>query len=623
MRELRENVLSILLSSGGRQGGSDAHAAANPVASRYPASVTPAPPPPPPPYHHAPVAVPAWSPGAGSPMSWVTPARPVEADVRVAELTAGLVAATDVERRQARTIRRLAAQLERAERLERGRGASPRDRDGDRDRARDRPAARQSTPRRKAPRTPPLSVVDEDEEEEEEEEEEGGGAEGDDANCRDYRGSGSRMAPRRPRTRQHPQRPASAPRKQTSAAKSAKAAAEASKHASRSAATSGAKPPAAAAAAAATAADDAEFQALRRKVLALEHRGSLVEENVLLRAERTAAKEEVGHMSAVLAEIRQSASSLMADRDELLATINLLRRQNEQNARGGGGGGGGDHQGQQQHHSAEAPAPPPPAHHLDRGELQTLVKDGVQQRQSPSSIRFPDFDTPTPRRAGPSSMRAEDAGDEDACREADAPPSMEGALRAELRAVIEENAALSNRVIELERRQGASEGAGREATVEDVNASLLDDLRTEVLVLSSVAESMRFDFIGGGDAAPTQATLTAMDGGATAALLARFGDGGLEVRGAEACQGHDLRSITELVAQVRQSVALKYGEWLSSAPGRKQSTVELCDVTGLDGSAGPGGAPPRRLECDISDDSGTWDVSPQRAPPRGDSRQTP
>jgi hypothetical protein len=580
LQQMRQQVLSSIYSSGGRQNQVDS--GVSPASNHRPASL-----PPPDPVQtpaeqrypngylvSPPSSLPAraWAHPEGSTVSRATQQRPGEADIRVAELDAARIAAQTIQCRQAETIHRLAAQLGRAERLERSR-------------ERKRRSARvQSTPRRKksTPSRRDADEFDEDLSIEDEGEEWASRVDRSDSKVR----KSSLSASRRPRETPRPTSSASK-RQAHGSGFGVKAVSWPSEEQPRprSRTTSARK---------LNSADDNDFEKVRRKVLALNSRASLVDENASLRADNARAKEEAQHFQSFIADIRRSFSSLLADQDEMRSLIQSLQPRNESR-------GTAVKPDATRRASAEQPE-------ARVNNLETPRKQGYASHfQSPTDIRFSGFDTPTPCRAGPE-VDGEDGRNErlHAAIGPETSPSMERELRAELRTVLEENAALSERLVELEDEmdlrlaQGSlhlqAQQASRNPGTVAVDASALDNLRTEVMVLSSVADCMHFDAIDA-TGMQTQATLTILAGD-TAQLLAptncpSFADKAFADKVA-------VQDLASEVAQIRKTIALKYGEWLS-----------VVRFSGMDKTLASGRPLKRgemttdRFDCDISDDSGT------------------
>lgn len=656
MREVRDHVLSVLLSSGNRQ---DAAAGVQPSPGvlppvptqqgyQYPPippanTATPGSAPTPYPHAHPPAppqnfagstpapvgATPSWAapPPNTATVPWTSPLRPVEADVRVAELTAGLVAATDIERRQADTIRRLAAQLEKAERLERQRSnkkhpAATTSRALGGRGQKNVPSVRLVAGRDELDSPLPGSLIGDDTASDLTDETVGEDHRRD-ARSRDAAvpRTSSKMRPTSRRVRvsldgEERRRP-TGPRTSSSRKPGTRSREPQLVGKSRAkGADAGTPRPAGGAAG-----DVESFEDLRRKVLAMElrNRGTNLErENAALLAEREEARREAGNLSSALGEIRQTATSLIADREQLLVTINQLRTQAQLSASAvrNGSAGNGARNNYAGSASNEVGQPHFTPHQRPK---QSLASAGNRRRReqvdadsvgresdggndlSPSSVCFPGFDTPTPCCAGPfdrgvpeRAPALEGHGEEGGGKESEEVEArMEQELRTELRAVLDENAALSHRIIELE--SGAKEG-------DSLHGPGMEALQTEVMVLASVADCMDFNIARMEDAARTQATMvSAADGDATAALLGGRrcgrGSGQQAIGTSNSFQGAvsasagvgTVQEIAEQLARTRHAIALKYGQWLSSQPGGDLLTTIGLDVTGgIDGIELPG-----------------------------------
>lgn len=342
--------------------------------------------------------------------------------------------------------------------------------------------------------------------------------------------------------------------------------------------------------------DDPDFLAVRRKVLSLDNAETLEEENASLREENASAKEDAKLFKSYVADIRQSFSSILADREEMMSLIQLLRPRNEREKKEAG---------------VEAELPPAEAEvqaEARRREepiaagISTPEKESFTGRHpSPTDVQFPGFETPTPCRPGP--RRGEDSSAKEltgAFVEAEATPSMENELRAELRMVLEENAALSERVSELENAADLEEDVKifpQTTNGVEVDGIALQDLRTEILVLASVADCLRFD-IGEG-CTQSQATITHCGEGSTAKLAVAFN---LADSDAAPAEKYDVKQLVCEIADVRKTLAVKYGEWLSMAPLLRHKASRYCEEQSLDFSS-------TGFEAEISEDSGSWKES--------------
>lgn len=655
MRELRENVRSVLSSGGGgAKHDSGAFALSSPVtpaparrlldlstpAGRggggyaWPTPATPVPP-----------AAPAWATpagtwqgqgqGQGPSVSWATPPERVDADLRVAELTAGLVAATDVERRQSETIRRLATQLERAERLEEGRVGRRSEEEDVRERVRSSGGggARVRADERGSERRRGEDARSFERDLEEE-----------DA----YRSSRARGTPRSAGTSARKRGIGLKEKVRVSARR------EDDRIIRRDEGDD----------------DDAEFRALRRKVHALEKHGGLAEQNAELRVERAEARKEAECLSTALGEIRESATSMLRDREELVATIAQLRKTMLESAAEAAKtpvvkenvraeyGGSGHREGEQVRSCG------------NRGEhsccggwsdcASSSRRSGGNGLRPPTDAQFNGYGTPSAARKPLFPANSDDRSDEDVCQpinEEDS-SSLEDELRAELHAVIKENSALSDRVIELENMQQAYEAReeAREAARKSAKAEAqaqqaaavesavqaqgngearnldhapqvaegdrsrqaspsplasvytppaqfslfddeaLDELRAEIMVLASVAECMRFGSTSGENTMQGQATLTVLDTfGPAHRVLQDMEISGMPMVMASA-SSDGVQQLSEKVACIRQSIALKYGEWLAWNNSMTQRTAGLSTFGEGDELSSNSSAPPSTLQ---------------------------
>lgn len=499
---------------------------ANPTAYRGSASLSRAPTP--------------WRPAAGSPVAWATPQEPQSAERRYAELEAARLSALAVQSRQTETIHRLASQLARAERLEWNKDRVP-------------PLSRQrSAPRRKKTPRPRQDWVRLEEPSEYE----------DDDDSRDLlleRGAERvhrRVVPSSARhTHERSGHGASSskrpPPRSRSASKGVSWPSDA-KPRSRTKSKSAVK---------AAIDDDPEFLAVRRKVLSLNTGKTLEEENSSLREENARAKEDAKLFTSFVTDIRRSFSSILADRDELMSLMQTLRPRNEQ---------------QEQQHagiadeppsaSAESPARvPADAKQRDEPAPPNLCTPKRDSHTSPTDVRFPGFETPTPCRPGPGRGENSSARELTAeFAEADFAPNMENELRAELRMVLEENAVLSERLSEHENRAALEDRLKNHslaANCVQVELSALQYLRSEVLVLASIADSLRFE--AGDGCTQSRASITHCGEGSTTKLALAFNSADSDTALVDA---GDVRQIAIDIAHVRRTLAIKYGEWLSVAP---------------------------------------------------------
>jgi hypothetical protein len=506
MREVRDQVLSVLLSGGGSAMHGQPHTQpyAQPYSQPYPL-----------PHPQSP-----WTPGSRmSAVTWSPRPRtqPAEADVRVAELTAGLVAAGDVERRQAETIRRLAAQLERTEKKV-------------------LPAAERHARR---------SCREEFEE----------------ADARDL-----------PRERRAERTPVSSSRvrngEKLSAGKPAKVLSFATTPAKEKPARRPSK----------KSGGESEIDLLRRKVAELEGIGKLAEENASLRADRAAADAEAGQLAAVLADIRKTAATLVADREQLVSTIRVLR----------------EHQAKQSIQPLRLPEDTPahqyPLRYQDPTTPVRISPDQRPPRQqmkqgahdaSPDSVQCADFGAPSDSGIINSAAifgREPDQQQQEQQEHGSESP-MEGELRAELRDVLDENSALSARISELEQAQLQLEQQSKHSQPQpppQIDADLLEDLQAEVEILASVTECIQFD-MGSEGVAHAQATLTMFDGTSASGLAHHhFQRNSNGPRSRDGIQSDEvvLQSLVLQITTIRHSIALKYGEWLYAAAsgGRSDGT---------------------------------------------------
>lgn len=307
--------------------------------------------------------------------------------------------------------------------------------------------------------------------------------------------------------------------------------------------------------------DDPEFQAVRRKVLSLDTGKALEEENESLREENARAKEDAKLFTSFVADIRQSFSSILADREEILSLLQTLRPRTEQQERRDGGADERPPPSAeaQAHVPAEAskqhedPAPP---------HASTPRRD---RHASPTDVRFPGFATPTPCRVGPG--RGENSSERELTAEfanADSALNMENELRAELRMVLEENAILSERLSEHENAVALGDRLKVDSPASNciqVDASALQELQSEVLVLTSIADSLRFE--AGDGCALSQATATHCGEGGTLKLALAVNSADSDNALAETC---DVGQLASEIAHVRKTLAVKYGEWLTVAP---------------------------------------------------------
>lgn len=514
MRDLRDQYLSVLLSGGPR---SDM-----PVSRPMPGPtpITPAP---------NSFMQQSWTPGSRmSAVTWASPLQPGETDLRVAELTAGLVTASDVEKRQAETIRRLAAKLEHAERSERSQQQAVSFVSGDKKASLDVRTAVQTEDRKGAAYSSHAKVD--------------GGA---------YR-----------RTEVLPFEDAGEPRAQRSTprATALNSVSTKSHEVSRRKRTGPRK-------ASDRRSDDVED--LRKRIKELENVAKLAKENEILRAERAAAETQASNMAVVLSEIRQTVSSLVADREQLVATIENLQ-QTHQSQRGS----------VRERSGHIAPA-------FDLGPAGEIAeKDPQHERidgqESPQSVRFFNFDSD---RIAPQSPQLRDS-DEDLCendpgaggyRTQDGHGEIESQLRAELRSVLDENAALAAELMSLKTRQMPM-CIQSDKEISHEMQDMLREIRSEVDVLTCIAQCIQLrQQAADGE---TQDTLTAFrefsDGSVSITSKSSHEDS--EVRPGPANEFEkELKEIISDIVHARRVIAVKYGRWLSSIqpqPGSIQAIVD-------------------------------------------------